>query len=773
MMEKFSNQSPKIPLEKSGKYNYQVLRQSLFEKTSDIEKFNNTLACGVCKIVFNQACTLLYANEYFFKMFGYTREDVSAVNYRTVQYIYEEDLPWVVRQTQEKLKTGKPYTLEYRIKHKNGSLVWVKLNSILSEEVYQGNTPVLYCIYTDITELKTIQQALHEKTVLLETFNETVINGIAKIAYDEAHTLYYGNEGYFRMLGYTRDQYEMILHNRTIAAIYPPDLPGFQESLREQLQKGNSFVYTFRLVCRNGTLVWFKIDGSLSEEIYNDVPVYYCIYTDISELKQAYEQIALDKERYRILTELTEGITFEYDLSSDTMYFSDRYYQYFKHNHIISKFKEHVTAENFAGKNDYLNYLNAYRSLACGSRKFSTELRIKLPDGVVLWFSVQMCNIFDDHGNAVKAIGKLVNIHDQKLAQQELLKSSQLDPMTKLYNKVSAENQITAYLPEVSETMFGAMLVIDIDNFKQVNDRKGHFVGDQVIQCIADKLRDTFRSTDILGRFGGDEFIVFIKNIYSEKIVFEKTARLCAAVREAYDLGVDAFTVSLSIGIAFASDSAITYQQLFKRADQALYLAKSNGKNRFEVYDCALETFQNPSFSPSRYGAEDKYTYKSLLDSVLDTLSAPLDNQAALHKILDDLVQSLQVCRAHISLFSTDGTAICPIAQAMLKSIVPPLPLKIAGGREDFLKNVNHDGFFLYHMDKDSNLIQLEDPKEITVQSFLGCLIKNGRQAVGYIGLSYCNCDHKWAQVELDILQSIAKAITGKVLFLAEEINHR
>lgn len=768
-MENFLSRPRNAPLEKSGKYNYQVLQKSLFEKTSDIEKFNNTLACGVCKIVFNKTCTLLYANEYFFKMFGYTRADVMADNYRTVQYIYEEDLPEVIRQTEEKLKTGKPYTLEYRIKHKKGNLVWVKLNSILSEEVYQGNTPVLYCIYTDITELKTIQQALHEKTLLLEKFNETVINGIAKIAYDEAHTLYYGNEGYFKMLGYTREQYEMVLHNRTIATIYSPDLQGFQQSLQEQLQKGNSFVYTFRLVCRNGALVWFKIDGSLSEETYNGVPVYYCIYTDISELKQAYEQIALDKERYRILTELTEGITFEYDLSSDTMYFSDKYYQYFNYNHIISKFKEYVTEQNFAEKSDYSNFIKAYHSLDCGSSKFSTELRIKLPDRTALWFSIQMCNIFDDHGKAVKAIGKIVNINAQKLAQQELLKTSQLDPMTKLYNKVSAEKQITACLEEVTETLFGAMLVIDIDDFKLINDRKGHFAGDQVIKCIADKLRDTFRSSDVLGRFGGDEFIVFIKNIYSEKIVIEKTARLCNAVREAYDLKVDGFTVSLSVGIAFASDSTITYQQLFKRADQALYLAKSNGKNHFEIYNYGIEEFRETAVSLMK--CDESYSYKTLLDAALDTLAEPLDTQVALHKIVNDLVQSLRVCRAHISIFSDDGTAIYPISQAMLEPNIPSLPAKIIGDREAFLKNVNHDGFFLYYTDGNPVLKEVGGQWTPDVQSFLGCLIKNNGKPVGYIGLSYCNCDHKWTQSELDILQSIAKAVTGKVLLFEREIN--
>ena len=121
------------------------------------------------------------------------------------------------------------------------------------------------------------------------------------------------------------------------------------------------------------------------------------------------------------------------------------------------------------------------------------------------------------------------------------------------------------------------MIVLDIDEFKSVNDSLGHVHGDQVISDLSDILRNQFRATDILGRIGGDEFMIFLKNIPNELFVAAKIAKIRNVIRKTQGIGVSA-------GIAIYPKDGTTYLELYNRADMAMYSVKKNGKNGFEFY---------------------------------------------------------------------------------------------------------------------------------------------------------------------------------------------
>lgn len=159
---------------------------------------------------------------------------------------------------------------------------------------------------------------------------------------------------------------------------------------------------------------------------------------------------------------------------------------------------------------------------------------------------------------------------------------SQIDEMTHLFNKVTTEEMVTEILCESDEKKH-ALMVIDIDNFKSVNDILGHKVGDHIISVVAGVLSSLFRSTDIIGRIGGDEFVVLMRDIPNEKVVTEKAQQLVEIFKKKENLTIPE-NISVSVGIAFSELEDNSFAELFARSDQALYISKKAGKACFSVY---------------------------------------------------------------------------------------------------------------------------------------------------------------------------------------------
>lgn len=184
---------------------------------------------------------------------------------------------------------------------------------------------------------------------------------------------------------------------------------------------------------------------------------------------------------------------------------------------------------------------------------------------------------------------------DEIVREKENLQiQSELDLMTGLYNKVTAERIISGLLAKNCRR--NALMIIDIDNFKQVNDFEGHLVGDHTIRIIADLISGHFRKTDVVGRIGGDEFIVFMADIPTRELARQKANDLARLLRYKPNITLPA-NVSISIGIAITEKHPYTYEEVFCRADQALYFAKRNGKGQYIEYGREMDKKEAQSSS--------------------------------------------------------------------------------------------------------------------------------------------------------------------------------
>ena len=169
-------------------------------------------------------------------------------------------------------------------------------------------------------------------------------------------------------------------------------------------------------------------------------------------------------------------------------------------------------------------------------------------------------------------------------SQRHLVRYAQTDPLTGLFNKQRTQEAIDLWLKNDSCTGIQAMLFMDIDNFKDINDHHGHSVGDDALRYVGQALRQEFRSSDIIGRIGGDEFVVFMRNIPVKHVVRLHVESLRTRLRNADIPGLDKGMLHCSVGIAYAPEHGATHHELILNADKALYQTKERGRDGYTEY---------------------------------------------------------------------------------------------------------------------------------------------------------------------------------------------
>lgn len=198
------------------------------------------------------------------------------------------------------------------------------------------------------------------------------------------------------------------------------------------------------------------------------------------------------------------------------------------------------------------------------------------------WMRITACIFYWDSDKSVRMFVYRQNIDEEKCQEKHLLDKMEKDSLTGLYNKISTQEHIKNVLRK-NKSYYFAFFILDIDNFKNVNDTFGHAVGDMVIIDFAQRLKKQFPSEDIVGRIGGDEFAVFL-SVPSKEWVEQKVEDLSKVLH--YDFVNDSkkCIISSSIGVSIAPEAGNSFDTLYKKADKALYRTKKAGKDGYTIY---------------------------------------------------------------------------------------------------------------------------------------------------------------------------------------------
>ena len=166
-----------------------------------------------------------------------------------------------------------------------------------------------------------------------------------------------------------------------------------------------------------------------------------------------------------------------------------------------------------------------------------------------------------------------------------LVRTAQIDGLTSLYNKQNTQPIIDAFLQQSRADEQHAFLILDIDKFKDVNDNYGHAAGDKILQNVGAFLKSQFRDNDIIGRIGGDEFVILMKDVYSKDAAVSRVKSMLENIRNIQQAAIDNHNITFSVGVAFSPDQGMRFEDLYHSADQALYQSKRNGRDSFTVYE--------------------------------------------------------------------------------------------------------------------------------------------------------------------------------------------
>ncbi len=207
---------------------------------------------------------------------------------------------------------------------------------------------------------------------------------------------------------------------------------------------------------------------------------------------------------------------------------------------------------------------------------------IAVVEEVYLWHRMQVHIHRDETTQDIITVSTINNINEEKELEISLRLKSELDPLTGSYNKDAIKALVSEH---VENGGHGTLFVFDVDNFKGINDNFGHAYGDVVLCEINANIKSLFRSNDLIGRFGGDEFVAFIHGDTEIDTVKSIANRICKTVNKSYFDGGLSVSISASVGVAICPKDGSTYEQLFVAADTALYDAKRNGKNTFIIYN--------------------------------------------------------------------------------------------------------------------------------------------------------------------------------------------
>lgn len=247
--------------------------------------------------------------------------------------------------------------------------------------------------------------------------------------------------------------------------------------------------------------------------------------------------------------------------------------------------KKQIKPEFISGYLETFSPENVLQAFHNGLSDLYYDFMISSDGGDYYWMRIRARIFFWESDRSVRMITYRQNIDEDKKREQEMLILAQSDALTGLYNKSATVEFVNEALkqPAASGCVY-ALLMADIDYFKTVNDSFGHAIGDEVIQTFASTLKDHFRASDICGRIGGDEFVVFLRDTSGVEWLEHQMRSLLDELHWEMTGSGRSCEISASIGIALSPQAGKDFNTLYRNADTALYLSKEKGRNTFTIY---------------------------------------------------------------------------------------------------------------------------------------------------------------------------------------------
>lgn len=320
------------------------------------------------------------------------------------------------------------------------------------------------------------------------------------------------------------------------------------------------------------------------------------IQTSFNELL---DEVFLSEERHRTIAELSDNMLFEWDFHKERMYASKNMLAKFDIDTDSATLSNGKFIDSLMGQDDAEKYKRDMNGLLKNKNGYSAEYQLKTKSGAVIWVSLRAVCITDRLGEPLRVIGVMTDIDNEKKLELQLSERASYDFLSQLYNRNTFIRNLTSEI-ERRGTKRVAVSFIDVDDFKFINDRYGHTIGDEVIRFVADTIRTKVDDRGgFAGRFGGDEFVLCFTNQDDIANIENISMDIINELYEGYTTadGAMHIDVKASIGVAFCPEHTEDVNELLSFADTAMYFVKKNGKTNYHIYipeDSATDEYIDP-----------------------------------------------------------------------------------------------------------------------------------------------------------------------------------
>lgn len=546
-----------------------VLEQALFRKLFESSPEGVVL-------LDNEDC-IVRVNPRFLEMFGYRKGEVIGrpVNSLIVDESLYEEASDLNRQVIAGESIGKD-TVRYR---KDGSMLYV---SILGHPVVLGEGRVgVYGIYRDVTEQKLAEETLRQSEDKYRTIIETIEDGYFEVDL-EGNFLFF-NEALPRILGYDQEE----LRTATYRDFSSPSTAQYvYRNFKEVYASGISNPgFSWEATDKHGRTRHLETSVSLIKSAKEKPAGFRGVVRDVTQRVHAESALSESEERYRIMAENTGQLIYDYDLKTGTIHWSGAI------ERVIGQAPEELAGVDIDEWMERIHPEDRDEAVAMLEQaereggQYHVEYRFRTGTGRYIHTEDNGTFLLDDEGNAYRMVGTMTDVSERHRITREMAYQAAHDPLTGLLNRRKFDEVLSELLAQQGSTgRSHAVLYMDLDQFKVVNDTCGHHAGDGLLRQLAGLLTGQLRTSDTLARLGGDEFGLILHGCPLARAE-EVGRKILGLINDfAFSWEGRSFTIGISIGIVDLSgyDSVAG---VLMAADQACYSAKSLGRNRIQVHN--------------------------------------------------------------------------------------------------------------------------------------------------------------------------------------------
>jgi diguanylate cyclase (GGDEF)-like protein/PAS domain S-box-containing protein len=520
------------------------------------------------------------ANEAWLRAHGISLEELRG---RTLHDIFEPEVAALMGEHHRSLLTGRLSSLQHETlatpRSGDGDTRWFLTTKVVLRSS-EGAKVAVVGVSRDITERKRAEETLQQSEQQLRVMFDHADVGIALSGPDLRYLRV--NDRFSAILGYTPDELRGV-HIEQLNL--PENVPSLLERRKELLAgKVSSTRRETPLVRKDGSTVWASIGTSLIRRS-DGTPLYFMsILQDISEAKRAAAALVESEEQFRQLAAHIPQIFWIADsILGRTIYVSPACETLLgiSADRLLRSQRSLVRSIHPEDR----RRIYEQRRRASGEA-YDETYRVLRPSGEVRWVHDRAFPVRDASGNVYRVAGIAEDITARKHADEQLVRLAHYDALTELPNRTLFLDRLRQALARgIRNDSSVAVMLIDVDRFKYVNDSLGHAAGNRVLAQIAKRLVHCVRADDTVARLGGDEYAIVLNDLSAADDAAVVAAKMIDAFKPPFEFEDTELFVSASIGITLAPDDAGDPDTLIRQADTAMYRAKARGRNNFQFYE--------------------------------------------------------------------------------------------------------------------------------------------------------------------------------------------